>query len=104
MSPIDFRQALEQVYLTNPCQTLPNPLWKTLDKLDEFETSFTTDSAGINRLEAWTADELYIYWRRAGRQPSLELPAAGAHPPGFPRFAHRRRFPALDIALSPDIP
>jgi ribosomal protein S18 acetylase RimI-like enzyme len=71
MSPTDFRQALEQVYLANPCQTLPNPLWKTLDKLNEFETSFTTDSTGINRLEAWTNDQLYIYWRRSGRQPSL---------------------------------
>ncbi len=71
MSPTDFNHALEQVYLANPCQTLPNPLWKTLNQLAGFETSFTTDSTGINRLEAWTDDHLFIYWRRDGRQPSL---------------------------------
>ena len=35
-----FRDALVKTYLENPCQVLANPLWKTLDKLDDFQTAF----------------------------------------------------------------
>jgi len=70
MTSSDFRQALTRVYLQNPCQVLPNPLWQTLAELDQYQTAFTADPQGVNRLEAWTDDRLYVYWRRDHRQPS----------------------------------
>jgi len=67
----DFRKALTQVYLANPCQVLPNPLWQTLEHIGDCETAVASDSKGVTRLEAWEGDRLHVYWRRDGRQPSL---------------------------------
>lgn len=80
----DFRQALTATYLQNPCQVLANPLWKTLEKLDDFQTAFGIDSNGANRLEAWNDDSLYVYWRRENRQQSLLM---------------RRRLETVQVAL-----
>jgi len=66
-----FRDALVKVYLENPCTVLSNPLWKTLDKLDDFQTAFGSDAQGINRLEASNETSLFVFWRREGRKPSL---------------------------------
>ena len=66
----DFVQALTQVYLSNPCQVLPTPLWKMLPRLQGLETAVTHDDQQITRLEAWQGDDLAIYWRRSGRRPS----------------------------------
>jgi GNAT superfamily N-acetyltransferase len=71
MAQADFQRELTRVYLENPCQVLPNPLWQTLAQLEMLETSFARDSMGINRLEAYKLDELHVYWRRQARQPSL---------------------------------
>lgn len=65
-----FRDALKTAYQQNPCQVLANPLWKTLEKLDDFQTAFAQDSSGVSRLEAWNDESLYVYWRRTDRQPS----------------------------------
>jgi GNAT superfamily N-acetyltransferase len=66
-----FHDALVKTYLKNPCQVLSNPLWKTLDKLSDFQTTFGSDAEGISRLEASDEVSLFVYWRREGRQPSL---------------------------------
>ncbi|MBI5666649.1 MAG: GNAT family N-acetyltransferase [Chloroflexi bacterium] len=67
-----FRAALTHVYLENPCQVLPNALWKTLPELDDVRTAVEVASDGmVKRLEASTDDRLYIYWTREGRRPSL---------------------------------
>ena len=79
-----FPEALKIAYFQNPCQVLANPLWRSLAKLDDFQTSFGSDSTGVNRLEAWDTNSLYIYWRRDGRQSSLLI---------------RRRLEAVQLAL-----
>jgi GNAT superfamily N-acetyltransferase len=66
-----FCDALVKTYLENPCQVLSNPLWKTLDKLDDFQTAFGSSGGKINRLEASNETSIFVYWRREGRQPSL---------------------------------
>lgn len=71
MAHEDFRRALTQVYRDHPCQVLAYPLWRALAELDAYETSVAVDSQGVNRLEAWNAQRLLIYWRRDQRQPSL---------------------------------
>lgn len=65
-----FRDCLLNAYLENPCQVLHNPLWKTLDRLAQFQTIFGAADGIANRLEAVSGDSLYIYWRRSERQPS----------------------------------
>lgn len=72
MADKTFREALVQVYLENPCQVLPNALWKTLNELDQFHTTVETGRDGlVKRLEASSADKLYLHWTRDGRRPSL---------------------------------
>lgn len=66
-----FRNALVKTYLENPCQVLANPLWKTLDKLDDFQTAFGGSDGIISRLEASNEESVFVYWRRQDRRPSL---------------------------------
>ncbi len=66
-----FREALLAVYQENPCQVLPHPLWQTLPRLDDFELAVGRAGEAVNRLEAWDANSIYVYWRSEGRQPSL---------------------------------
>jgi GNAT superfamily N-acetyltransferase len=80
----EFREALKTAYLQNPCQVLANPLWKTLEKLTDFQTSLSTDKDGVNRLEAFNAESIYVYWRRDNRQSSLLM---------------RRRLESVQLAL-----
>lgn len=80
----DFLTALHAVYLENPCQTLPNALWQTLPRLSSFETAVGRSGQQVNRLEAWDAASIYIYWRRDTRQPSLLI---------------RRRLETVNLAL-----
>lgn len=67
----EFKEALIEAYLKNPCQVLANPLWKTLQKTDDFETAVGRNSEGYNRLEAWDENSIYVYWRKEGRQPGI---------------------------------
>lgn len=70
MAQEDFAQALTAIYSTNPCQVLPGPLWQMHQRLEGLETAIAHDAQGVNRLEAWVGEDLVIYWRRTGRQPS----------------------------------
>ncbi len=67
----EFQNALTQVYLSNPCQVLPQPLTRTLAEIADCETAVASDATGVNRLEAWAGDSLYVYWRRDNRLPSM---------------------------------
>ncbi len=80
----DFIQALRQTYLQNPCQVLPNPLWQTLPRLNDFELSSGFSGEVVNRLEAWNEHSIYVYWRKDNRQPSLLV---------------RRRLESVQLAL-----
>ena len=59
---MEFRQSLVSTYCANPCQVLPNALWKTLAGLNERKGSFRTKGASITRLEIWGARELLLFW------------------------------------------
>ena len=80
----EFLQALRSVYQENPCQVLPSSLWQTAPRLADFELAVGRAGDTINRLEAWDSNSLYIYWRSAGRQPSLLI---------------RRRLETVQLAL-----
>lgn len=72
MTDEKFRDALKQVYLENPCQVLPNALWKTLADLDDVRTAVEAGADGVvKRLEASDTNRLMIHWTREGRKPSL---------------------------------
>lgn len=72
MSDQKFITALRNVYRENPCQVLPNALWKTLAELDEVRTAVEVGADGaVKRLEAAGSNRLVIHWTREGRKPSL---------------------------------
>jgi len=68
-TPENFREALTRVYRENPCQVLPNALWKSLPWADCFETDFKIEGEIIRHLMAWDAAQLMLYWDRDGRLP-----------------------------------
>lgn len=61
---MDFQDALISVYCENPCQVLPNAIWKTLAELESLETSLEVEGNVIAHLEAWGERELFLYWDR----------------------------------------
>lgn len=61
---MDFRDALISVYRENPCQVLPNALWKALAELESLETSFEIEGNDVLHLEARGEEELFLYWDR----------------------------------------
>ena len=66
-----FRDALILAYRENPCQVLPNALWKTLKEINKFETSFKVENGLVIHLEAWNDESLYIYWSRDRNPPKI---------------------------------
>lgn len=66
-----FHDALISVYCENPCQVLPNALWKTLKDIGKFETSFKIENSIVTHLEAWDEGSLYIYWNRSRSPPKI---------------------------------
>ena len=59
-----FREALVEAYCRNPCQVLPNALWKTLLDLDGYDTEHACESGFVTHLEAWDGDKLIVFWNR----------------------------------------
>ncbi|MFW9995258.1 MAG: GNAT family N-acetyltransferase [Candidatus Odinarchaeota archaeon] len=66
-----FRKALTSVYIENPCKTLPNALWKTVAKLEDYETAFDAENGRITKLEIKTSDSIRLYWHRENKLPSF---------------------------------
>ncbi|USG99646.1 GNAT family N-acetyltransferase [Thermococcus argininiproducens] len=66
-----FYDALISTYCENPCQVLPNALWKTLKDLSKFDTSFRAENGLVTHLEAWKENELYVYWNRSRNPPKI---------------------------------
>ena len=69
---MNFREALIATYFENPCQVLPNALWKTLSWLDDWSSSFKIENGVVTKLEAWHENRLMQYWSRE-RDQSLNL-------------------------------
>jgi len=59
-----FRDALISIYCENPCQVLPNALWKTLVRLENLQTSICTEKDVVMNLQAWSETDLMLYWTR----------------------------------------
>lgn len=68
---MDFKDALTQVYCQNPCQALPNALWKTLAKVSSANTSFQVENDQVTHLEMWQEHRLLVWWSRDRRPPNL---------------------------------
>lgn len=62
--PANFRQALIAAYRENPCQVLPNALWKSITWDEQFQTHFAVEAGEVTQLVAFGQDQLMIYWNR----------------------------------------
>jgi GNAT superfamily N-acetyltransferase len=65
--PGNFHQALTAAYRKNPCQVLPNALWKSLSWAEHFETDFEIEAGTVTQLMAWNRKQLMLYWSRDRR-------------------------------------
>lgn len=65
---MNFRDALISIYCENPCQVLPNALWKTLAQLENLKTSICTEKDGFMNMQAWNETNLMVYWTRHRNQ------------------------------------
>jgi GNAT superfamily N-acetyltransferase len=70
---MNFRNALISTYCENPCQVLPNALWKTLARIEHLQASVGFDGENIIQIKAWYENSLMVYWTR-NRQ---DLPGFG---------------------------
>jgi GNAT superfamily N-acetyltransferase len=71
--PENFTQALIAAYLKNPCQVLPNALWKSLPWADRFQTNFQVEDGFVTQLSAYNSGQLMLFWNR-DRHSSRPLP------------------------------
>ena len=69
---MNFYDALILAYRENPCQVLPNALWKTLARLENLQTSMDIEKDVVTHLKAWDEKNLIIYWTR-NREQSLDF-------------------------------
>ena len=65
---MNFRDALISTYCENPCQVLPNALWKTLAQLENLQTSICTEKDVVMNIQAWNETNLMVYWTRHRKQ------------------------------------
>lgn len=79
---MNFYQTLRQIYFADPCKVLSLPLWKIYPEGDESEFELRTATDGtVEHIEAWTEDQLTLYWDRenlwrpAAPQALLDNPA-----------------------------
>lgn len=61
---VKFTQALKIAYSEFPCQVLPNALWKTLARINDFQTRFRVTEGNVEFLEARRQGSLLVYWQR----------------------------------------
>lgn len=75
---MNFRDALISTYCENPCQVLPNALWKTVAQLETLQTSVSTEKDSVMSLQAWGETNLMVHWTRHRQQP-FEFPQLQAN-------------------------
>jgi len=59
-----FREALITAYCDNPCQVLPNALWKMLAMVQELKPVAAFNESGATHLDATDGSRLMILWDR----------------------------------------
>lgn len=57
-----FEKALVKVYRKNPCQVLPNALWKTLAIADKYNTEVKIIDKTIKKIMLLNDKKLQVYW------------------------------------------
>jgi GNAT superfamily N-acetyltransferase len=69
--PENFGQALIAAYRENPCQILPNALWKSLSWADQCQTDFQVEDGLVTHLLACNPQQLMLFWTydRSSSQP-----------------------------------
>ncbi len=94
---MDAAHQLKEIYIQNPCRTLPNALWKTLDQGDELQVDLQRDDSGkLTSLAVWQGDRLSALWCEDVRNPPLssqeinQVPFALVHSKALPIFEHRQ--------------
>ena len=65
---MNFRESLISTYCENPCQVLPNALWKTLAQLQEMQTSVSSRKDIVVQLKAWNERILLVCWTSSREQ------------------------------------
>ncbi len=65
-------------YCENPCQVLPNALWKTLAVVDNCKTAFSFEANLVTHLEAWDEESLLVLWDRNRHQIEASLDGLGS--------------------------
>ncbi|HHT43319.1 MAG TPA: GNAT family N-acetyltransferase [Firmicutes bacterium] len=64
MDKYQFEQAIRAVYRQNPCQVLPNAIWKTIERLPDLQCSCRAENGAIADLRAWDSEGLYVFWNK----------------------------------------
>lgn len=59
-----FIQALQDVYLQDPCKVLPNAIWKTADKFPTLQHSIMHVNGEVVGMKAWDQQGLYVFWSK----------------------------------------
>jgi len=114
-SPAEFAQALETVYVRNPCGVLPNALWKTLREIESCRRRLSGSMAEPDALMLWDERRLLVAWTADGaitptiedrlRRSDLALLHEKMVPPaGLSRFSHQEDFFRLSIDLGQAAP
>jgi ribosomal protein S18 acetylase RimI-like enzyme len=58
----DFRTALTEAYCEQPCQVLPNALWKTLAELEGLDCIFCREGGSVSHLEISGPGKMLLSW------------------------------------------
>ncbi len=100
---MNFQAALKQTYLQAPCQVLPNPLWKTLQGLEDCENRVdTAPDRTIRQLESWRKGNLLVSWQkdraslRLRVEPLSTMEIALIHADLLEPFLRHPQLPAID--------
>jgi ribosomal protein S18 acetylase RimI-like enzyme len=98
-NPRNFQQALTLAYQENPCQVLPNALWKSIIWETQFETHFEVEDGQVNQLVAFGPEQLMLYWSRNRSLSGLPIDHQG--PFDF-ALLHQDFETALNLESYPD--
>ncbi len=98
------KQQLMEIYRQNPCQTLPNALWKTITPADDFQVDIRR--GGDHQMESvavWEGSRLMALWCEdiehcpLNQEQIAEVPFALVHSVALPifedrQFSHQKAF------------
>jgi len=63
----EFEILLKNLYIKDPCKVLPNALWKTMDRLDNYQCSYICSDGEILEIKGLDQNGVYILWNKDRR-------------------------------------